>query len=114
MGIPTYLAGGGIVGTKDAGGWDQILCFHAKHSYPTPQWRLPDELPTFNRGPTKFQLHRTDGISWVARVRLPELGAFFGDRELLSVASTLRVEVASMKFLRYVRSVREFAERTHY
>jgi len=55
-----------------------------------------------------------DGISWVARVRLPELGAVFGDRELLSVASTLRVEVASMKFLRYVRSVREFAERIHY
>lgn len=43
-----------------------------------------------------------DGVSWVARVRMPELGAVFGERELLSVASTLRVEVASMKFIKYV------------
>ncbi|KAG4272632.1 hypothetical protein FPRO04_10374 [Fusarium proliferatum] len=42
----------------------------------------------------------TDGTSWVARVRLPELRTVFGDREALDVASTLRVEVASMKFFK--------------
>lgn len=40
-----------------------------------------------------------DGVSWVARVKLPEL---FGDRDALDVASTLKVEVSSMKFLKYV------------
>lgn len=42
----------------------------------------------------------TDGISWVARVRLPQLKAVFGDGEVLDVASTLKVEIASMKFLK--------------
>ncbi len=41
-----------------------------------------------------------DGISWVARLRLPELKAVFGDREVLDVASSLKVEMASMKFLK--------------
>ncbi|KAF5718209.1 kinase-like domain-containing protein [Fusarium globosum] len=41
-----------------------------------------------------------DGTSWVARVRLPELCTVFGDREALDVASTLEVEVASMKFFK--------------
>ncbi|KAF5976140.1 protein kinase-like domain-containing protein [Fusarium bulbicola] len=41
-----------------------------------------------------------DGTSWVARVRLPELRTVFGDREALDVASTLKVEVASMKFFK--------------
>jgi hypothetical protein len=40
-----------------------------------------------------------DGVSWVARVRLPEL---FGDREALDMASSLKVEISSMKFLKYV------------
>jgi hypothetical protein len=43
-----------------------------------------------------------DGISWVARLRLPRLGAVTGDRETLDEARTLKVEVASMKFLKYV------------
>lgn len=45
-----------------------------------------------------------DGISWVARVRLPQLNTVFGDREVLDVASTLKVEIASMEFLKYVAS----------
>jgi hypothetical protein len=45
-----------------------------------------------------------DGVSWVARLRLPQLEAIFGDRELLDVARTIKVEVASMNFLRYVMS----------
>lgn len=38
-----------------------------------------------------------DGVSWVARLRMPHMR-----RELLDVASVLKVEVASMKFLKYV------------
>ena len=36
------------------------------------------------------------------RLRLPRLGAVIGDCEMLHVARTLKVEVASMKFLKYV------------
>jgi hypothetical protein len=36
-----------------------------------------------------------DGISWVARLRLPLLKAVFGVREALDNASTLKVEIAS-------------------
>ena len=43
-----------------------------------------------------------DGLSWVARLRLPQLKA--GDHEVLDVASILKVEIASMKFLKYVTS----------
>ena len=41
-------------------------------------------------------------FNMVARLRLPQLRAVFGDREALDSASTLKVEVASMKFIRYV------------
>ncbi|KAF1959800.1 hypothetical protein CC80DRAFT_545233 [Byssothecium circinans] len=44
-----------------------------------------------------------DGISWVARVRLPPLNAL--DHELLDVASILKVEIASMKFLKAKTSI---------
>ncbi|KAJ4528071.1 hypothetical protein HRR83_000822 [Exophiala dermatitidis] len=40
-----------------------------------------------------------DGISWVARLRLPRLGTAVGDRDTLDEARTLKVEVASMNFL---------------
>lgn len=43
-----------------------------------------------------------DGISWVARLRLTELKAVFRDRLALNSASTLKVEIASLKFLKYV------------
>jgi|SRR3569833_462839 len=45
----------------------------------------------------------TDGISRVARVRLPKLKAVSGDGKVLDVASTLKVgivEIGSMKFLK--------------
>ncbi|KAK5992196.1 Found in mitochondrial proteome protein 29 [Cladobotryum mycophilum] len=45
------------------------------------------------------------GVSWVARVRLPHIESVFGDRELLDVASILKVEVASMKFLKAKTSI---------
>ena len=48
------------------------------------------------------QIVFADGISWVARLRLPPLKAVFGDREALNNASILKVEVASMKFLKCV------------
>jgi hypothetical protein len=43
-----------------------------------------------------------DGIRWVARLRLPLLKAAFGGREALDCASFLKVEIASMKFFKYV------------
>ena len=43
-----------------------------------------------------------DGISWVARLRLPLLKAAFGSREALDYTSSLKVEIASMRFLKYV------------
>ncbi|RKL51039.1 hypothetical protein BFJ72_g492 [Fusarium proliferatum] len=42
----------------------------------------------------------TDGTSWIARVRLPELRTVFGGREALNIARTLRVEVTGMKFFK--------------
>ena len=45
-----------------------------------------------------------DGVSWAARLRLPQLKVL-GDRELLEVASTLKVEIASMEFFKYVTSL---------
>lgn len=42
-----------------------------------------------------------DGISWAVRLRLPQLE---GNRDLLDVTSILKVEIASMKFLKYVIS----------
>ncbi|KAF4951956.1 hypothetical protein FGADI_7072 [Fusarium gaditjirri] len=67
-----------------------------------------DELHAFNNGvPYSFsqkfsighfnmvrRIDFTNGTSWVARVRLPELRTVFGDREALGVASTLKLEVS--------------------
>jgi hypothetical protein len=44
-----------------------------------------------------------DGVSWIARLRLPQLKAV-SDSEVLDVASILKVVIAGMKFLRYVAS----------
>lgn len=43
-----------------------------------------------------------DGVRWVARLRLPELKAVFGGREALDIASTLKIEISTMKFFRCV------------
>lgn len=45
----------------------------------------------------------SDGVSWVARLRLPPLTAESGGGDSLDVARrTLKVEVAGMRFLKYV------------
>ncbi|PVH70379.1 hypothetical protein DL98DRAFT_661210 [Cadophora sp. DSE1049] len=46
-----------------------------------------------------------DGISWVARLRLPLLKAVFGGREALDRASSLKIEIASMKFFKAKTSI---------
>ncbi|KAI9761634.1 MAG: hypothetical protein M4579_000868 [Chaenotheca gracillima] len=51
------------------------------------------------------QIVFADGVRWVARVRLPKMEAVFGERELLEDANILRVEVASMKFLKTKTSI---------
>lgn len=80
--------------------WDQLMSISS---------RLHDGVPCtvgekFSIG--HFNMVRRivfeDGISWVARLRLPRLGAVISDRETLDEAKTLKVEVASMRFLKYV------------
>ncbi|KAF9761851.1 hypothetical protein IL306_003659 [Fusarium sp. DS 682] len=47
----------------------------------------------------------TDGINWVAKVRLPELKAEVGDCQVFDMASIHKLEVASMKFLEAKSSI---------
>jgi hypothetical protein len=42
-----------------------------------------------------------DGISWVARLRLPLLSEAFGGREALDCDGSLKIEIASMNLLKY-------------
>ncbi|KAJ9642577.1 hypothetical protein H2199_004958 [Coniosporium tulheliwenetii] len=46
-----------------------------------------------------------DGISWVARLRLPELNGVFGGRDALDNACALKIEIASMKFFKSKTSI---------
>ncbi|KAJ9661840.1 hypothetical protein H2201_006320 [Coniosporium apollinis] len=46
-----------------------------------------------------------DGISWVARLRLPELNGVFGGRDALDKACALKIEIASMKFFKSKTSI---------
>lgn len=41
-----------------------------------------------------------DGVGWVARLRMPLLQNVFGTREALDVASSMRIEFATAKFLK--------------
>ncbi|GAB7328950.1 hypothetical protein MBLNU13_g00820t1 [Cladosporium sp. NU13] len=40
-----------------------------------------------------------DGVSWVARLRLPELPSVFGMREAMKPAGCMRIEIATMNYL---------------
>ncbi|MCJ1244536.1 hypothetical protein MMC30_001734 [Trapelia coarctata] len=51
------------------------------------------------------QIVFADGVSWVARLRLPQLKAVFSNLEALDNASVLKVEIASMKFLKAKTSI---------
>ncbi len=42
-----------------------------------------------------------DGEEWIARLRLPDIPAVFGGRELLDVESIMKCEIAVTKYLRY-------------
>jgi hypothetical protein len=48
------------------------------------------------------RLQFTDGVSWIARLRLPDLPSMFGQREALNAEECMRIEIATMKYLRYV------------
>lgn len=41
-----------------------------------------------------------DGISWIARLRLPELPSVFGMREAMKPAGCMSIEIATMNYLR--------------
>ncbi|KAK4554759.1 hypothetical protein LTR86_008261 [Recurvomyces mirabilis] len=41
-----------------------------------------------------------DGVSWIARIRLPELKGFFGEREALDAGRSMEIEVSTMKYLK--------------
>jgi len=40
-----------------------------------------------------------DGVSWVARLRLPDLPSVFGMREAMKPAGCMGIEIATMRFL---------------
>jgi hypothetical protein len=44
------------------------------------------------------RLDFADGVSWVARLRMPELKAVFGEGDALDAIEAMKVEIASMKF----------------
>ncbi|KAH7319170.1 hypothetical protein BKA65DRAFT_513916 [Rhexocercosporidium sp. MPI-PUGE-AT-0058] len=46
-----------------------------------------------------------DGVSWVARFRLPELKAVFGERETLDVERCMKAEIATMALLKTRTSI---------
>jgi hypothetical protein len=46
------------------------------------------------------RLDFADGTSWVGRLRMPQLKAVFGDREVLDIVNVMKIEIASMKFYR--------------
>ena len=48
------------------------------------------------------RLQFADGISWIARLRLPELPGVFGQREALNAEECMRIEIATMKYIRCV------------
>jgi hypothetical protein len=50
---------------------------------------------------TVRRLTFTDGVNWVARLRLPPLPTVFGGREAMSVADCMSVEIATMNYIRY-------------
>jgi hypothetical protein len=45
----------------------------------------------------------TDGIDWVARLRLPPLPTVFGGREAMDGADCMSIEIATMNYIRYDR-----------
>lgn len=45
-----------------------------------------------------------DGINWVARLRLPRLESVSPVNEMLEDARALKIEIATMKFIKYVIS----------
>lgn len=47
------------------------------------------------------RLQFADGVSWIARLRLPDLPSMFGQREALNAEDCMRIEIATMKYLRY-------------
>ncbi|KAG8674181.1 hypothetical protein FPOAC1_000144 [Fusarium poae] len=47
----------------------------------------------------------TDGVSWVARIRMPLADFIPGGRESLSTEETIRIEIASMKLLKTKTSI---------
>jgi hypothetical protein len=42
-----------------------------------------------------------DGVSWVVRLRLPDLPGVFGTREAMKAADCMGIEVATMEYIRY-------------
>ena len=41
-----------------------------------------------------------DDVSWIVRLRLPELENFFGSREALDVQECMNIEIATINYLR--------------
>lgn len=49
-----------------------------------------------------------DGEEWIARLRLPDISAVSGQRELLDVESIMKSEIAATNYLRYLGELLQF------
>lgn len=79
--------------------WDSLLALSSKHRDGIPcSFGEKFSIGHFNM---VRRIVFADGVSWVARLRLPRL-ASLGGLEALDDASTFKAEIASMKFFKYV------------
>uniref|UniRef100_A0A8H7NNU8 Aminoglycoside phosphotransferase domain-containing protein n=1 Tax=Bionectria ochroleuca TaxID=29856 RepID=A0A8H7NNU8_BIOOC len=81
----------------DAINWEALTSLASKLRDGTPcRIEQPYSIGHFNM---VRRITFTDDVSWVARLRMPNLDAVFGSRESLDPTSLMRVEVATMKYL---------------
>lgn len=82
----------------DAINWEALTSLASKLRDGTPcRTEQPYSIGHFNM---VRRITFADDVSWVARLRMPDLDAGFGSRESLSPTSLMRVEVATVKYLR--------------
>ncbi|KAK7218869.1 hypothetical protein V2G26_006872 [Clonostachys chloroleuca] len=81
----------------DAINWEALTSLASKLRDGTPcRTEQPYSIGHFNM---VRRITFADDVSWVARLRMPDLDAVFGSRESLSPTSLMRVEVATVKYL---------------
>lgn len=82
--------------------WDMLECIPSFHRNGIP-CRFEDNFALGHFNMVRRMIFE-DGISWVARLRLPILAPDLHHREALRIARTLQTEISSMRFIKYVIS----------